>query len=208
MKVLVLGASGRLGRHIVGGLLGRGHGVRAFIHSDNRLAPHGQLELFGGDVHDGGAMTYAVQGVDAVVSALSSAAAPLKDVTSSAMRNLNPAMAAAGVRRIVSVTGSAASRDHERDSPHPYLAARREQLMRIIPELLIDGEEHMRILENSGLDWTVVRAPLMQDESAADYTLSLDPPPPQTTSTYRSAAAAMIDQISSHAWHGAAPFVR
>lgn len=208
MKVLVLGASGRLGRHIVCGLLGRGHSVLAFIHSNNVLASHSQFEVFRGDVQDGVGVGAAIQGVDGVVSALSSAAAPPKRVTSNAMRHVIPAMTASGVRRIVSVTGSAACRDNERKSPHPFLHARREQLMRVIPELVIDGEEHMRALEDSELDWTVIRAPLMQGEFNGNYTLSLDPPPVHTTSSYAGVATAMIDQLASDEWLAAAPFVR
>ncbi len=207
MRILVLGASGRLGRHIVSGLLDRGHVVRAFIHHENVLASHGELELFQGDIHDGAAVGEAVRGVDAVVAALGSAAAPVKDVASSAIQNLIPPMAAFGIRRIVSATGSAAWRDQERVSPHPYLLARREQLMRVIPELVADGEKHMSLLENSGLDWTIVRAPLMQGGAVSNYVLSVEPPSPQTTSTYLAVATAMIDQLDLDAWIGAAPFV-
>ncbi|CAH1664744.1 NAD(P)-dependent oxidoreductase [Chelatococcus asaccharovorans] len=207
MRILVLGASGRLGRHVVSGLLDRGHSVRAFIHNENVLAAHAELELFRGDAHADTAVSEAVCGVDAVVSTLGSAAAPVKDVASSAIQNLMPAMAASGLRRIVSATGSAAWRDHERASPHPYLLARREQLMRVIPELVADGEKHMSLLENSALDWTVIRAPLMQSGAVSNYVLSAEPPSPQTTSTYLAVATAMIDQLDLDAWMGAAPFV-
>ena len=191
----------------MGGLLDRGHSVRAFIHNENVLASHGELELFQGDVHAAAAASEAVRGVDAVVSALGSAAAPVKDVTSSAIQNLMSAMAACRIRRIVSATGSAAWRDQERASPHPHLLARREQLMRVIPELVIDGEKHMSLLENSGLDWTVVRAPLMQGGPSCKYVLAVEPPSPQTTSTYLAVATAMIDQLVLDEWVGAAPFV-
>lgn len=207
MRVLVLGASGHLGRHVVGGLLDRGHSVRAFIHNDNVLAAHAELALFHGDVHDETAVSEGVRDVDAVVSALGSAAAPVKDVASSAIQNLIPAMAAFRVRRIVSATGSAARRNQERASPHPHLLARREQLMRVIPELVVDGEKHMSLLENSGLDWTVVRAPLMRSGAASYYVLSAEPPSLQTTSTYLAVASAVIDQLVSDEWVGAAPFV-
>lgn len=207
MRILVLGASGRLGRHIVDGLLGRGHSVRAFTHNENVLSSHEELELFQGDVHDAAAVGEAVHGVDAVVSTLGSAAAPVKDVASSAIQNLMPAMAACRVQRIVSVTGSAAWQDQERASPHPHLLARRERLMQVIPELVIDGEKHMSLLENSGLDWTVVRAPQMQSEPSSSYVLSAQPPSPQTISSYLAVATAMIDQLDLDEWVGVAPFV-
>jgi putative NADH-flavin reductase len=207
MRILVLGASGRLGRHIVDGLLDRGHSVRAFIHNENVLASHGALEVFQGDVHDPAAISEAVRGVGAVVSALGSAAAPIKDIASSAIKNLMPAMAASGVRRIVSATGSAAWREQERASPHPYLLARRERLMQVIPELVIDGEKHMSLLEDSGLDWIVVRAPQMQGDPSRNYVLSPEPPSPYTISSYLAVATAMVDQLVLDEWVGAAPFV-
>jgi putative NADH-flavin reductase len=208
MKILVLGASGRLGRNVVTGLLGQGNQVRAFIHSENLLVPHSELELIHGDVHDRIVVEDAVRGVDAVIATLGSATSPLKDVSSSAMRNLIPAMTLSGIRRIVSVTGSAAWREGEQDSPHPHLRARREQLMRAIPELVLDGEKHIRLLENSELHWTVIRAPMLQGEPKRSYLLSVEPPPPSTLSSYLAAATAVVDQLKSDKWIYAAPFVQ
>jgi putative NADH-flavin reductase len=207
MKILILGAGGRLGQHIVADLLDRGHQVRAFVHRNNPLSAHVNLELFQGDIHDGAAIVEAVSGIDAVASALGSAEAPVKDISSSAMHHLVPAMDSRGIARIVSSTGSAACTDAERTSPHPHLRARIDQMMRFNPELVLDGEEHMRLLTVSGLDWTVVRAPPMRGESGVAYALSLTPPSPGTVSSYRAVATAMVDLVLSQNWSKVAPFV-
>jgi putative NADH-flavin reductase len=84
MKDLVLGASGRLGRHVVNNRIDRGEQVRAFIHHQNLLASHHLLELVRGDVHDSADLENAVRGVDTLIATLGSASAPVKDVSSSA----------------------------------------------------------------------------------------------------------------------------
>jgi putative NADH-flavin reductase len=207
MKILLLGASGRLGRHVADGLLGRGHNVRAFIHNQNGFASHRDLTIFQGDVHDANAVGEAIHDVDAVISALGSAAAPVKDVASSGIRNLVSGLLTSAPRRVISVTGSGAQRDRERASPHPHLQVRHEQLMRIIPELVVDGEKHLRLLESSRLDWVVIRAPPMHGEPSPNYVLSSEPPPPETVSSYLAVTTAIMDQLTSDKWCRSAPFV-
>lgn len=208
MKVVVLGASGRLGRHIVEGLLTRGHHVRAFIHTNNVLAKRAHLEILRGDIHDENRVSESVDGVDVVLASLGSWGSPVQDIASCGMTHLVPAMKIRKIRRIVSVTGSAAYDEGEADSPHPYLHQRHEGMLRGAPGLLLDGEKHLAILRRSGLDWTVVRAPVMQDGPRTRYTMTCDPPPPWTTIPYRATATAMIDLAESNAWPQRAPFIR
>jgi nucleoside-diphosphate-sugar epimerase len=75
MRVLVTGASGFVGSHVVAGLLDSGHTVRAFARSrsklDSSLAAVGAEvdEVTEGDVTDQEAVSAAMRGVDAVVHA-------------------------------------------------------------------------------------------------------------------------------------------
>jgi 2-alkyl-3-oxoalkanoate reductase len=70
VKVLVTGANGFLGRHVVAALLARGHGVRALVRPAARLDGLGwgnAVEIFRADVRSGTDLAPAFDGVDVLV---------------------------------------------------------------------------------------------------------------------------------------------
>ena len=68
MKVLVSGAGGFLGRHVVGQLLQRGHDVRAIIKPGSTEPPWtGKIEIFRADLRVHDALVTAFADVDAVI---------------------------------------------------------------------------------------------------------------------------------------------
>lgn len=70
MRVLVTGATGFLGRHVVSALLGRGHCVRAMVRpaTDTSQLPWGpEVELFQADLRGGRDLQPAFEQVDALV---------------------------------------------------------------------------------------------------------------------------------------------
>jgi uncharacterized protein YbjT (DUF2867 family) len=147
--VAILGGSGRLGSHVVANLILQKIQVRALVHRKALAAAETDYRPIYGDVHDPSAMRALLVGADAVISTLGSADAPVADVSSSAIRNLIPEMHALGITRIVSVTGSAARDDSEAGREHPHMAERRAALMQHMPGLILDGEEHLRLLRQS-----------------------------------------------------------
>ena len=68
MKVLVTGAGGFLGRHVVDRLLERGHRVRAVIRAGSALADiKYEVELFSADLRSHDNLVAAFDGIDAVL---------------------------------------------------------------------------------------------------------------------------------------------
>ncbi|WP_405062288.1 NAD(P)H-binding protein [Kribbella sp. NBC_01505] len=63
--VLVIGATGRTGRHIVAGLRAAGVTVRAFVRTPDRADLPADVELVEGDLHDPAAVRRAAVGADA-----------------------------------------------------------------------------------------------------------------------------------------------
>lgn len=112
MKLLVTGASGFLGRHIVAQAVARGHHVRAQIRPASNInalgwEDHPNVELVRADLRDKPALDALVQGCDAVVS---NAACKAGDFytqfagTVITTENLLAAMANTGVKRLIAVS--------------------------------------------------------------------------------------------------------
>lgn len=204
MQITVFGASGKVGRLVTAELLGRGHDVRAFVHSQTNLPDDQKLTVLQGDIRDQAAVTSAVSGSQAVLCALGSWGTKSKDIVSSGMRTIIPGMSQAGIERIVSLTGADA-RDVA-DRPSAMQSLTHSAIGLFAPSILHDGEEHIRLLRGSDLDWTVLRSPVMTNGGNL-YKLSLGQPKPWQTIPRRAVAKAMADQLDGPSYSQAAPYI-
>ncbi len=203
MKVVVFGASGRVGVRVVELLLAEGEEVFAVVHNHDLFQGHPHLHVRKLDVHDAAAVAEVLQGASAVVSTLSSWASKQGDVLSSAMRAIIPAMDANGIKRIVSLTGNAAFMPD--DKPSFAQKAGRTMLCKIAPKVVSDGEEHMAVLRESDLDWTVLRSPAMNNRGKEDYVLSAKLSNPTDTINRQAVAKAMVAELHEGTWLRQAP---
>ncbi len=116
-QITVFGASGKVGRLVVAELLGRGHNVVAFVHSQKltekdfvRDSVHDakatkNIRIVQGDIYNAVQVAAALSGSQAVISVLGSWGTKRKDILCSAMRAIIPAMEQQHIQRIVSLTG-------------------------------------------------------------------------------------------------------
>jgi uncharacterized protein YbjT (DUF2867 family) len=166
VNVLVLGATGGTGREIVQQATAAGHRVTALVRGreeGERALPGTSLAV--GDARDEGALRRALDGQDAVASALgSSMSGPFKRVTlfSDATRALLAAMQAEGVRRLVCITGIGAgdSRGHG-----GFLYDRLVQPL-LLRGVYRDKNRQEALIRASGLNWVIVRPTLLRDGPA------------------------------------------
>jgi putative NADH-flavin reductase len=71
MKILLLGATGRTGKHILDRALQHGHNVHALVRNKQKVSTtHSNLVLFEGDPLDKNILSVAMQGCEAIISAL------------------------------------------------------------------------------------------------------------------------------------------
>jgi NAD dependent epimerase/dehydratase len=121
-RVLVTGASGFIGSHLVEHLLGEGARVRGLVHYDSRpghgnldaLGVRGDIEIFEGDVRDPHQMRRVVEGCDvvfhlaALISVPYSYTAPSAFVATNVVGTLNilEACRDLGVQRLVTTSTS------------------------------------------------------------------------------------------------------
>lgn len=156
MDVLIVGATGRTGRLLTRGALERGHDVTALVRDPLKLGDlAGRVHVVTGDVLDGGVVSDAVHGREAVLVALS-AAHRRKAPAVSALGTLNVirSMQRYGARRLVVL--SASGTRPGRDPNLPWVFDRV-----IKPVFLGPAYDDLRRMETSvrqsELDWTIVR---------------------------------------------------
>lgn len=161
MHVLVIGATGGIGRLLAPLLVGDGHQVRALVRDPDKAADltAAGIEVAPGDLADpdASALTEAATGVDALVFTAGSGAATGKDMTllidlHGAVRAVDAAEAA-GASRFVIVSSMSADDPWKGGADAaamaPYYAAKHAA---------------DRLVVASGLDWTIVRPGRLTDE--------------------------------------------
>jgi len=207
MKIVVFGANGRVGSKIVSKLLASGHKVIAFVHSDNYSEEHQNLKIITGDVHDAASVNRAIAGSDAVVSALGSWNTATKDIQVEGMKNIIPAMKTNKIDRIISLTGSGA-RDTS-DKQNIFATLNRLAILLVAKKVFKDGEDHIALLHDSQLAWTVVRSPAMlKSVGKTGFKLSKSSPSPWATIIRDDVALAMSELVCNREWLQDSPFIR
>ncbi len=158
--IVILGATGATGRHVVTTALAAGHRVRALVRRRGVLEPDELLtEVDWPAIDDPRPIHEALAGADAVISALGGASRGPTTVCTRAIRSTVRAMQATGVRRLVVVSahGTADSRDHSLYAKAVWAG---------VPDRMRDKESMERAVTGSALDWTVVRPPRLSNAPA------------------------------------------
>jgi uncharacterized protein YbjT (DUF2867 family) len=154
MKVIVFGATGSVGHLAVKELLNAGHEVTAFARNPGALA----LDVPGltrqaGDALNPSDVHAAVAGHDAVVVALGAGMSRKSTIRSEGTMNVIRAMQAHGVRRLVCQSTLGA---HESWGNLNFWW-KRVMFGALLAPVFRDHELQERLVQASGLDWTIVR---------------------------------------------------
>jgi putative NADH-flavin reductase len=160
MKLAILGATGSVGRELVTQALAAGHEVTTLVRAQPKPGEiDDRVALVIGDATSADAVKCTVQGRDAVLSALGHAKRGPDDLLAETSANVIAAMQADGVSRLV-VLSSAAVVDAA-DRPTLLYRAARVLLRAVMPRVVRDHREQARLIEESGLAWTIVRGPIV-----------------------------------------------
>jgi putative NADH-flavin reductase len=163
MKITIFGSTGKTGQILVRKALEHGHGVIAFARTPNKLAvEHQELHIVQGDIREGKQVAQAISGADGVINAVGPTPDSPPDLLEQAAKNIASAMKQNGVRRLIWSTGAAVRAPQD----EPTLMQKSiEFLLKLIsPKVLENSLKGAEIIQNSGLDWTIARAPMLTDE--------------------------------------------
>jgi len=206
-KILVLGATGPTGRHIVSQAVSRGYDVTILVRSPDKATDFKGVRLVVGDARDEKALRKAIMGRDAVISALGTPASPFREVTllSTATRAFVNAMKAEEVSRLIAITGIGAGDSAGRGG---FLFDRL-----IFPLLLrkvyADKNRQEAIIRGSGLDWTIVRPSVLNNKPGGNAIRTLtDLSAFHGGSISRADVAAFVlDQVTTGEWLRKSPLI-
>jgi putative NADH-flavin reductase len=160
MRVLIFAASGAIGGHVREQARAAGHDLVLFARDPAKLEPLGLGEtVVQGDISDGARVAEAVTDVDAVISVLgpSSNSADQVVLFESFARTLIAAMKTHGVKRLVAISGGAASLTGE----HKPLRARiASSIVRMFVGHVVRAKQReLDIIAASDVDWIAPRPP-------------------------------------------------
>ncbi|WP_432493577.1 NAD(P)-dependent oxidoreductase [Kineococcus gypseus] len=173
VRIVVLGATGRLGGELVRRALDTGHEVTAYVRRPEAVPARRGLTVVGGDLEDLPALTAAFRGADAVVSCLGARPGPAAvrrtDLMQRALPRVLEAARAAGVPRFVLTSALGVGDSAARASLADRFAART-----FLRAIFTDKARAEALLPAEGLDWTVVH-PVMLTTSPDRAPLAVVP---------------------------------
>jgi uncharacterized protein YbjT (DUF2867 family) len=155
LRLLVVGATGGLGRDFVAEALAGGHETAALVRDPARAALPAEVEIAQGDVLDGASLTGPLEGRDAVICAMGTPSPRQRStLLEQGTANLVGEMSEVGVRRLACVTllGIGSSRANAS-------LLYREVILRVLAPMVPDKERQEQVVRDSGLEWVLVRPP-------------------------------------------------
>ena len=190
MKLFLLGANGRTGTEVIDLARARGHEVTAFVRSPQKLRPLPLLRIVSGNPLQPETLAPAMRDHDAVLSAIGPhprdallQSTLLADCTRATVK----AMATSGVARLAIVSAALLF-------PEAGLS------FAVVGWILRHHTDDLRVMEkivqSSGLEWTIARPPRLTQASDTTFRAVHDAlPRGSRVMSYKSLAAFMLEAV-------------
>lgn len=163
-KLLVFGATGGTGREVVKQALDRGHEVTIIVRNPQSFSmQHPHLKIFQGDVLQSSTFADHMQSIDAIISCLGvgSSRQPT-NLYSTGITNIISTMEAAGVQRLICISAGALYVNKQMGFFISILT--KLVLQKILKNMYADMRLMEHIVEESKLNWTIVRPPMLKNK--------------------------------------------
>jgi uncharacterized protein len=165
MTITIFGATGMVGQQLVKLALFAGHTVRAYGRNVNELIDDAErndnLQLIKGGLFDKGDVEKAIKGADAVLSALGGSMDGSDQTRSLGIKYIVEAMEKHDVKKIVAIGGMGCLQADE-----DTLIAETENFPAQFKPVTEEHLKALHYLRSSGLEWTFVCPPTINDGDA------------------------------------------
>jgi putative NADH-flavin reductase len=164
MKVLVLGATGGVGQHILKLGIERGHELTALVRKPEKLKSwESRVRIVKGDALNKRALEEAVRGQDASIYSIGVKTIGRTTLFSESTRILIDAMERNKVKRLVCITGVGAGET----KGHGGFLYDRIIYPLITKRVYEDKELQEMMIQKSSLDWVIVRPAVFREGTAS-----------------------------------------
>lgn len=204
-KIAVLGGGGRTGKYLVNQLINKGFKLKVLLrHPEQFLIQSPQIEIVNGDATHSESIRQLVEGCEAIISLVGQRPGePL--VASRTTQNLLDTMSEFCINRLISLAGMNVDTASDQKSQETLMAT--EWMKANYPEIHADRQKSYALLEESPIDWTLVRIPFIEFQDASgELAVSLTDCPSGIINA-GSLAAFLIDQLFDESYYRKAPFV-
>jgi uncharacterized protein YbjT (DUF2867 family) len=206
-KIAVIGGAGRTGQYVVKQLLEKGFHISLLLRNpDMYTLSNPSVEVIKGDVLDAGVVNRLIGGCDAVISTVGQRKGePL--VASAATTNILNAMERTGCREIRYVLLAGLNVDTPSDKKGPQTQEATDWMKATFPEIHEDRQRAYAILDQSPLNWTLVRVPFIEfNDERRDLKVSLTDCPGAKIGA-ADIAAFLIAQLTGDSYLRKVPFI-
>jgi putative NADH-flavin reductase len=204
-KIAVLGGTGKSGSYLVKHLLNKQIPVKILHRNPEKLnIQNPLLEIVKGDARDPLAVELLLKDCQSVISTLGQPKGEAS-IFSDATRNVIRAMKLFQIKRYILTTGL--NVDTPQDKKSDRTAAATEWMKINYPETTSDKQAEWEILNESDLDWTLVRLPLIElTENKNQISINqIDCAGEKISAT--SLANFLAEQLEDKSWYRQSPFI-
>lgn len=151
MRILLLGATGRVGKQILDLLLEANHEVTVLVRDVQKVTiQHPLLNIIQGDVLQREIVRESIEGIDGVISALNTNE---NETLSNSMQILVPLLEELHIQRIVTIGTAGILQSRVEPTILRYLSSESKRKSKTAAE---DHEKVFHILNGSQLNWTII----------------------------------------------------
>lgn len=209
MRVVIFGATGGTGKHLVKQAQQAGHEVTVLARDVKKCAGFTQVTVVQGDSRNLADVAKAMVGQQGVLSSLGGDSLKQNNLLENSSRNIIAAMKTEGVRRIVVLGAAGALHNAQK-----YQKLPRKVLFWVFSRTFLrypflDSAAQERNIEASGLDYTVVHPPHLLNTPANGILREMpDGLPPGGQSISREEVAKfMVEILPDESYFGKGPYV-
>ena len=214
MNILILGATGRTGKHVLEEALKREHRVNVLVRDKNKITPHNNLQVFEGTPTEKKILATAITGCDAILSTLNisrrsdfpwSGLRTPEDFLSHTMSNIIDLSAEFSFKKII-FTSAWGVNETKKEIPGWFRWFIDKSN---IGYAYRDHERQEKLLEQSSLQWTAIRpAGLINSSRIKKVKVSFNAVPrPGFLIGRKNLAVFMLDVLENNLYANQAPTV-